>query len=178
MRREECFFLGRMTKTSGLKGHLTLTLDTDHPDHYVDLDALFLDVGGELVPYFVEEFLLMPSGKARVKLEEVDSIDHAKVLTGKEVHLPLSALPELEEGQFYYHDLPDAKVCDKEFGEVGVAKWVEDTGAQPLLIIDREGLEILVPLVNETIDRFDKATKTLHLIFPPGLIEMYIESEE
>jgi len=55
MQKSECFSLGKITKPHGLKGEVTIWLDVDVPENYIGLDALFLEIKGQLVPYIIEE---------------------------------------------------------------------------------------------------------------------------
>ena len=87
----------------------------------------------------------------------------------------LSFLPELEDDQFYFHEVIGFKVTDKLFGDVGILKGVNDSTPQALFEIERDGKEILVPVNDDFIDKLDKPNKILHLDVPEGLIEMYLD---
>jgi 16S rRNA processing protein RimM len=50
MTKEDCFELGKITKTHGVKGEVILWLDVDFPEDYEEMDSVFLEVRGELVP--------------------------------------------------------------------------------------------------------------------------------
>ncbi|MDX1317254.1 MAG: 16S rRNA processing protein RimM, partial [Xanthomarina gelatinilytica] len=47
--------------------------------------------------------------------------------------------------------------------------------AQALFEIDREGIEILIPMNDEFIHKIDRANKTVFVETPEGLIELYIQ---
>ena len=89
--------------------------------------------------------------------------------------LNLIFLPELENDQFYFHEVIGFKVTDKNFGEVGILKSINDSTPQALFEIEHEGNEILVPVNDDFIDKLDRPNKTLHLNVPEGLIEMYLD---
>lgn len=55
MKIEECFRIGTVTKTRGLKGELQAFIDFDVPEK-LNFDALFIESAGRLIPYFVESF--------------------------------------------------------------------------------------------------------------------------
>ena len=54
MRKEDCYYLGKITKTHGFKGNLILHLDTDEPELYENLESVFIERDGMLVPFFFE----------------------------------------------------------------------------------------------------------------------------
>ena len=53
MTQEECFQLGKITKPFGFKGQVVFFLDVDCPDDYSNLDSVFVEVKGNLIPYFI-----------------------------------------------------------------------------------------------------------------------------
>jgi len=52
MNIDDCFYLGRITKPWGVKGQVMMFLDVDAPEDYLGLDSAFVEVKGQLVPYF------------------------------------------------------------------------------------------------------------------------------
>ncbi len=65
-------------------------------------------------------------------------------------------------------------VEDVNFGKVGVIKGINDTTAQALFEIDREGIEILIPMNDEFIKKVDRRKKIILVETPEGLIELYL----
>ena len=48
--KESCYFLGKIVRTSGLKGDVSVFLDVDEPESYAELDSVFVERKGALVP--------------------------------------------------------------------------------------------------------------------------------
>lgn len=173
MKKEDCFYLGKIVKKYSYKGELLAKLDTDEPDLYENIDAVFMDLRGNLVPFFVESSQLHKSDLLRLKFEDVDNEADADALIKSELYLPLDLLPKLEGDKFYYHEVIGFTIKDKNFGEVGVIKAINDSTAQALFEIDRNGIEILIPMNDEFIVKVDKTNKTIEVETPDGLIELY-----
>ena len=174
MKKEDCFYLGKLVKKYSFKGEVLLKLDTDQPELYEYLDALFLDINNSLIPYFIERSQLHKSDLLRIKFEDVSSESAAEELLKKEVYLPLDLLPELEGNAFYYHEIIGFHIVDENFGSVGLISGVNDSSAQVLFEIDRNGIEILIPLNDDIISSVDRTNKTVTVNTPPGLIELYL----
>lgn len=170
----ECFYVGKIVKKYSFKGELLIKLDTDEPEQFENLESVLINLRGNLVPFFIESSQLHKSELLRVKFEEVDTEDDADSLMKSELYLPLSFLPELEEDKFYYHEIIGFKVEDKNFGNVGIISGVNDSTAQALFEIDRNGTEILIPMNDEFIIKVDKPNKTIFVETPEGLIDLYI----
>lgn len=170
----ECFYVGKIVKKYSFKGELLIKLDTDEPEQFENLESVLINLRGNLVPFFIESSQLHKSELLRVKFEEVDTEDDADSLMKSELYLPLSFLPELEDDKFYYHEIIGFKVEDKNFGNVGIISGVNDSTAQALFEIDRNGTEILIPMNDEFISKVDKPNKTIFVETPEGLIDLYI----
>ena len=174
MKKEDCFYLGKIVKKYSYKGELLAKLDTDQPELYENMDAIFMDLRGNLVPFFVESSQLHKSDLLRLKFEDVDTEADADALIKSELYLPLDLLPKLEGDKFYYHEVIGFTITDSNFGEVGTIKAINDSTAQALFEIDRNGIEILIPMNDEFIVKVDKANKTIEVKTPEGLIDLYL----
>lgn len=175
MNKKDCFYLGRIVKKYSYKGELLAKLDTDDPDLYDNLDAIFIDIRGRLIPYFIEHSQLHKSDLLRLKFEDVDTEDDADALLKSELYLPLSILPKLEGNKFYFHEVIGFQIVDTNFGEVGTIVAINDSTAQALFVLDRDGQEILIPMNDHFIKEVNRDTKTITVEAPEGLIDLYLE---
>jgi small subunit ribosomal protein S16 len=105
MNIDACYQLGYIVRTHGVKGQVVAFFDVDYPEDYEELESVFLQISGKLVPFFIESLDLQPDGRILLKLEDVDSIVEAEKLKSVPLYLPLNTLPELGEDQFYFHDV-------------------------------------------------------------------------
>ena len=174
MRKEDCFYLGKIVKKHSFKGELVVKLDTDEPELYGNMESVFVDLGGNLVPFFIEKSSLSKGTMLRLKFEDVNSEDEAETLVKSGIYLPLDLLPTLEGNQFYYHEVIGFTVFDSKFGEVGVVMKVNDVAAQPLFEIERGDKEIFIPLIDDFIKKVDRKKREIHVETPEGLIELYL----
>ena len=174
MKKDDCFYLGKIVKKYSFKGELLIKLDTDEPELYDNLDALFIDLRNNLVPFFIESSQLHKSDLLRVKFEDIDTESDADALIKSEIYLPLEFLPQLEDDKFYFHEIIGFQVIDKTHGNIGVVKSVNDSTAQALFEIDKDGIEILIPMNDEFIVRLDKQNNEILVDTPEGLIDLYL----
>ena len=175
MKKEDCFYLGKIVRKYSFKGELLIKLDTDQPELYENLDAVFINVGSNLIPFFIESSQLHKSDLLRIKFEDVTTEADADSLMKSDVYLPLELLPKLEGNKFYFHEVIGFTMEDVNFGKVGIIKGINDTTAQALFEIDRNGIEILIPLNDEFIKKLDRKNKSIRVETPEGLIQLYIE---
>ena len=171
MKQDDCYQLGEVIKTHGLSGEVSVHLDVDFPDDYQKLESVFLEQKGKLILFFITS-ISINNGKARIHFEDIESIEEAKNLVKSKIFLPLSLLPTLKKGQYYFHDLIGCKVYENKT-KIGIIKNVIDLRGNQLLAIDSEGDEILLPLKEELLTDVDLSTKKISVILPEGLIDIY-----
>lgn len=174
MTKEECFYLGKVVSKFSFRGEVLIKLDTDDPQSFTEMESVFIEYNNNLVPFFIERSQLHKSDLLRVKFEDIDTEEDADDLMKVELYLPLTLLPKLEGEQFYYHEIIGFQVVDTNYGMVGVIKRVNDMTAQALFEIDRDGVEILIPMNNEFITKVDRQKQTIHVTTPEGLIDLYL----
>ncbi len=173
MQKEDCYYLGKITKLHGFKGNLILHLDTDEPDLYENMESVFVETNGMLVPFFFEFIQSHSRGKMLVKFEDT-SAEEAEKLVNKHLYLPLNTLPELDGSDFYYHEIIGFTIFDQSNTEVGLIKNVNDTTAQALFEIEIDGKEVLIPIVEEWILEVNRDEKAILVQIPDGLLDLYL----
>lgn len=148
-------------------------LDVDAPEDYLGLDSAFVEVKGQLVPYFFHLDNL--NGNKAVATFEDLTPDQANALVGHALYLPLDLLPKLEGNKFYFHEVVGFRVIDEEKGDIGILEQVIEYPAQPLFQVMKNGVEVLIPVIDEVIKKVDRDNKTLYIAAPKGLIDLYLD---
>ncbi|MBO7625574.1 MAG: 16S rRNA processing protein RimM [Bacteroidales bacterium] len=177
MRSDEFFYLGKVTKVVGLKGELSVYLDTDEPEKYYSMESVFLAQQEELVPFLVTSLKVKNRQQVVVQFQDVDAAI-APSLVDAELYLPLSMLPPLTGNRFYYHEINGFEVVDDRQGPVGVCTGVLEYPHQALFQIDHHGTEVLLPIVDEVILRVDREARRIVVSMPEGLLDIYLHPSQ
>lgn len=175
MNIDACFLLGYIVKTHGVKGQVVAFFDVDYPEDYEDLESVFLEQQGRLVPFFIESMEPQQKGRFIIRFEDIKTIEQAEKLRNTSLYLPLNELPELEEDQFYFHEVIGYQVVDENHGKLGLVREFYDLPQQQLMAMDYQGQEMLIPVMDEILLRADHNAKVLHVRLPEGLLEVYTE---
>jgi 16S rRNA processing protein RimM len=169
MRIEDCFKIGYISKTHGLKGEVTAVFENEFD--LEEVKSLFLEFSGNLVPYFVEK-VTGKGTKPFLKLEGINSQTQAAEIKGCHLYLPKSSRPELKRGLFYDDEIVGFQVEDEIAGVLGTVTEVQSSGANRLLAFSYNHKEILVPINSPFIKSVNKSQKTIKLILPDGYLDI------
>jgi 16S rRNA processing protein RimM len=171
---EGYFLLGKIIRTHGYKGGLKAVLDVDEPQEYRELDMIFVDMKGQLVPWMVDDIHL-ERNKANIKLKELNTMEAAEKLVHHAMYLPVELLPKLRGNKFYYHEVIGFKVHDANKGDIGVIDRVIELPNNPLLAVKLQDKEILLPISDDIIVKVDRRKKQIDVVAPEGLIDIYLQ---
>ena len=174
MRKEDCFYLGKIAKKFSFKGEVLIYLDTDEPELYENMESVFVEFNKNLVPFFIENSSLHKNDFLRVQFEDVDSEEEADSILNCAVYLPLSMLPKLSGNKFYFHEVIGFEIEDKRLGIFGKIVSINDSTAQPLFEVLNGEVEMLIPMIDHFLVEIDRKNKKVLMDLPEGLVEMYL----
>jgi len=176
MRKEDCFYLGKIVSKYSFKGEVLAKLDTDDPEIYQNMESVFVALGNNLIPFFMKHCVLHKTDLLRIRFEEVSNEEDAHRILGAKLYLPLTMLPELSGNKFYYHEVIGFRLLDSVHGDIGYIIAVNDTTAQALFEVKKDGHELLIPINDQIINRVDRENKTIEITTPEGQVDLYLSS--
>ena len=133
--------LAAVAGAHGVKGELRLKLFTDSIDNLKRHNTVF--VGGEERKL---ESVRPGSPGAIARIAGVSDRSAAEALRGSLLEVDRSALPPLEEGEYYHSDLIGLECFDRDGNRIGSVAAIENFGAGDLLEVETaEGKRSLIP---------------------------------
>lgn len=174
MRKEDCFYLGKIVSKYSFKGEVLVKLDTDDPEIYENMESVFVSLGNNLIPFFIKRCRLHKSDLLRIDFEEVKSESDADRIMGTALYLPLTQLPKLTGNKFYYHEVIGFEMIDAVHGSIGVIQSVNDSTAQALFEVQKEDKQLLIPITDAIIKVVDREKRIIQVTTPEGLVELYL----
>lgn len=166
-----CYKIGFVLKPHGLKGAVTVALDADAPDEIGSTESVFLDLGGDVVPYFIES-ISVKGNKAFVKFEDIDSIEQAQDISRKAIYLPKEVRAKSTRGEFYDDEVAGFAVVDENLGSLGEITGVLNAGPNRLLVLNHNEKEVLIPVNSPFIRSLNKGKKTFTVNLPAGFLDI------
>jgi 16S rRNA processing protein RimM len=141
--------LGRISGVFGVRGWVKVFSYTDPREAVLDYESWLLGHKGEWRPAKVAEG--QRHGKTVVvRIDGFDDREQAATLIGSEIAVPKAALPEVDEGHYYWSDLEGLQVVRSDGSELGKLAYLLETGTHDVMVIQGEK-ERLVPFVKDEI---------------------------
>lgn len=142
--------LGRVSGAHGIQGWIKVHSDTSPRENIVEYSPWYLERNG--VRSKVKVKAGRRQGKAMVaKLEGCNDRDAAEALTGADIRVLRSQLPETDSpGEYYWADLVGLTVVTVDGQELGTIDQLFETGSNDVIVVkgDRERL---VPYIWEQV---------------------------
>lgn len=157
---------GQIGKPHGTAGDVYVVRISDDPHRFEPGARLLHEDGRELLVASSREH----RDRFLVRFEGVASRSEAEALRGA-LFVPAGEVRDLDEGEFWIHELEGFSVVVDDVGEVGTLIRVDPGAAQDLLVIDTPNGERLVPYVAEIVVGVNKATQTITIDPPAGLLD-------
>lgn len=159
--------LGRVAKTHGLNGEVSVIVTGDLPfDRLEGIGVWFVPPPHALRTSRIEGVRPGPKGPL-FSFEGVDDITTADSLRGCIVLARAEDVPEYEE-EF---DPVGLSVVDDERGVIGTVTDVILTGANDVWVIEGRFGEVLIPVIDDVVREIDEDAMTARVTLLPGLIE-------
>jgi 16S rRNA processing protein RimM len=169
MEKGQCFKIGYVAKTHGLKGEVTLNIS--EPINFDSIESIFVEQGGSLVPHFVSNFSDR-GDKVFIKFEDIDTMEKASLLKGSSLFIPKETRPKLKRGEFYDDEVIGFTVIDENKGDLGEITEVSSSGPNRLLSVNVKGREVLIPVNSPFVISTNKTKKIIRVVLPDGFLEI------
>jgi 16S rRNA processing protein RimM len=141
--------LGRIDGLFGVRGWIKVYSYTEPREAVLEYRGWLLSRDGVWQPVELAEG--RRHGKAIIaRLEGIADRDAAARLLGCDIGVDRDALPEPEDGHYYWSDLEGLTVVRKDGTELGKVAYLMATGANDVLVVDGPA-ERLIPFVPETV---------------------------
>jgi 16S rRNA processing protein RimM len=173
MKIDDCFYIGYITKTKGLKGEVQIFFEYADPDD-LKFNSVFIEINSKLVPFFISSYTLRQNQTGNFFFDEVDTIEKAEKLIRKKVYLPNSEKPEKDTQDLSFSDLKGFMVHDEHHGDLGEIINIHEYPQQYIAVVSYRFREIMFPLNDNIIQSIDDEQKILKVSLPDGLIDIYL----
>lgn len=170
---EKWFNVGKIVNTHGIKGEVRVISRTDFAeDRYKPGNHLFIFLENVQAPIEV----VVSSHRVHknfdlLTFEGYENVNEVEKFKGGLLKVPESQLGELEEGEYYFHEIIGCIVFTEEGEELGPIKEVLTPGANDVWVINaKNGKEVLIPYIDDIVKHVDVKEKRIVIHLMEGLL--------
>jgi 16S rRNA processing protein RimM len=163
--------IGEILKSHGHQGEMKISFKADIADKFKRNRFLFLEIRKKPVPFFIEKYTVAADDVAIVKLEDINDPEAVNELQNYSVLVPCKEIPKniltllLESDLIGYNAFRENEL-------LGEIVDIYESSKQRLLVIERNGKEILIPYHEEFVKEVDREKHTVILKVPDDLLDL------
>ena len=154
-------------------GDLWVTLFDTFPETWNSAEPLWVEIDSLAVPLFVSAIERKGAGSAEIRFDDFEWEEQATMLVGKVLYREGNTE---EEGEDEEGDDFEAwcgfELTDWASGRTGRVTAFYDYPGNPLLGVDFDGQEVMVPVADEVIVAVNERKKRLEALLPEGLFDL------
>lgn len=170
---ERWFNVGKIVNTHGIKGEVRVISKTDFAEkRYKIGNPLYLFIGNESNPLQ----LVVKSHRTHksfdlLTFEGFEDLNVVERMKGGILKIPENMLDELEENEFYFHEIIGCAVYTMDGEELGKIIEILTPGANDVWVIKGAGgKEILIPYIEDVVKKIDVKDKVILIDPIEGLL--------
>jgi 16S rRNA processing protein RimM len=169
MTREDCLLLGTISKTHGVHGELIIRIIDPSFEPGEDWESLFLQIDGNLVPFFISSLRAPKTDEWFVCFDDYDNKERAQDLVGSTVWIHKEFMETVGE-KIYMDELSGYALINVTTGRQGFITDFMEIPGNPVFEVSLEREKVLVPAQDDLIEEIDQQNQRLIMRLPEGIM--------
>jgi 16S rRNA processing protein RimM len=162
--------IAKIIGVHGIKGWLRVYAYDETPDLFRPGACVRLKHGISGIDHLTVRDVQPYKNILRVAFSEITDRTAAEALTGAELLIHRSELPEPEPGTWYWCDLIGLQVYGIDGTYLGRVENLFETGSHDVLVVKQGNEEILVPVTASIVCDVDFESRKISVNLPEGLV--------
>ncbi|WP_168122276.1 ribosome maturation factor RimM [Paenibacillus sp. HB172176] len=172
---EKWYTVGKIVNTHGIRGELKILSQSDFAEQRFAVGSV-LRMADEKTGES-REVKITASRKQKnvyiLRLQGFDNINQVEQYKGWNLQISEGDQEELEDGQYYYHQIIGCAVVTEDGEQLGEISEILSPGANDVWVVNRpksRGAQILLPVIDEVVLHVNVAEKLVTVRLMEGLI--------
>ena len=157
--------VGKIVNTHGIRGEVRVISTTDFTEERYQVGEqlfLFRDKQ-EVLPLKIFDLL---------SFEGYENINLVEPFRDGILKISEKQLSELDEHEYYYHEIIGLIVVDEDEKEIGKITEILSPGANDVWVVKRKGQkDALIPYIESVVKEIDLTEGVVHVEIPEGLLD-------
>jgi len=171
MANKNQILLGKIARVNGYDGFVTVKLEKAFIEDMPEMESVFIESEGRLVPFFIIASEYSGGDLLRLKFDGYEAFEKISEFTGCKIFL--TTVGEERISEYNQEPVIGFKVVLSNRKQIGtITELIQNPGQILLKIISPRNKEILIPYHEDLILKVDAGKKTILVQIPEGLIEI------
>ncbi|MFZ7946610.1 MULTISPECIES: ribosome maturation factor RimM [Bacillaceae] len=170
---DKWFNVGKIVNTQGIKGEVRVISKTDFPEKRYkpgNVLYLFMPKSNQSIELTVKSHRTHKNFEL-LTFEGFTNINEVEKFKEGILKVPESQLDELEEDEFYYHEIIGCLVATVDGEEIGKVTEILSPGANDVWVVKgKGGKEVLIPYIHDVVKKVDVKEKVVLIKPMEGLL--------
>lgn len=169
---EKWFNTGKIVNTHGVRGEVKVLRISDFEDRFNPGNVLWAVMENKEPVQVIIAGHRKHKGFDLLQFEGYPGINDVEVFKGANLKITEDQLTELEEDEFYYHEIIGCEVSTREGRSLGVIKEILSPGANDVWVVKQlRGKDILIPYIVDVVKHVDTENKKVVIEPMEGLLD-------
>ncbi|MFD1018159.1 ribosome maturation factor RimM [Thalassobacillus hwangdonensis] len=166
------FNVGKIVNTHGIRGEVKVLRITDFEERFEPGQCLYLSKEGIAEKELIIETHRQHKGFDLIKFEGHPNINDVEGYKNGMLRIKEDQLTDLEEDEFYYHEIIGCEVKLQDGTVIGDVKEILSPGANDVWVVKRKGeKDALIPYIEDVIKEVDIESGTIIIEPLEGLLD-------
>ncbi|MDG2090991.1 MAG: ribosome maturation factor RimM [Gammaproteobacteria bacterium] len=158
--------IARIGAAYGIKGWIKLISFSSPKENILNYQTFLTPQGSALIELEIDQSKTQGKGFV-AHIKGCDDRNLTQEFTGKDLYINKALLPELNENEYYWHQLEGMRVKTLSGDDLGIVDHLLETGANDVLVVKPDELSVdederLIPyLFNQVIDNIDEDLRVI-----------------
>ncbi|HHY74602.1 MAG TPA: ribosome maturation factor RimM [Bacillus bacterium] len=166
------FNVGKIVNTHGVRGEVKVISSTDFPEERFEKGSILYieDASKQFIEVKVQSHRLHKNFHL-LTFEGLANINDVEKYKGKMLKISEQRQDNLDENEFYYHEIIDCEVFSDEGESLGRIKEILSPGANDVWVVKRAGeKDLLLPYIEDVVKEVDVENKKVIVHLMEGLL--------
>lgn len=169
---DKMFEVGKVVNTHGIKGEVKVLRISDFEERFEVGETLFLVMESDQFVELVIDAHRVHKGFDLIRFKGLENINDVEHFKGAILKITEEQLTDLEEDEFYYHEIIGCDVYLKSGEKLGNIKEILSPGANDVWVVQQErGKDVLIPYIEDVVKQVDIPDKKVVIEPMEGLLD-------
>lgn len=163
---------GKIVNTHGIRGEVKILRISDFAERFAVGETLYVMMENKEPLPLVIDAHRMHKGFDLVRFQGYDNINDVEHFKGARVKITEAQLTDLEENEYYYHEIIGCDVYTNDNEKLGTINEILAPGANDVWVVKQQnGKELLIPYIEDIVKTVDIKAKKVVIEPMEGLLD-------